>query len=170
MFTIDGVQYNVECSIERTAEIKTSDISGMMLDGHIFNDVLGTYYSYEVRLTMPLRNKGRYGNLIEQLTEPVEGHTFVLPYNNDTLRLTGIVEAPEDVWKKLPSGYTYWDGLRFTINANGPTKALTLAEAISRGLTPLPDVYDPQIGDTYLFTVDGWEAASSYPDADTTAY
>lgn len=170
MFTIDGVQYNVECSIERKSEIKTSDISGMLLDGHIFNDVLGTYYSYEVRLTMPLRNKGRYGNLIEQLTEPVEGHTFVLPYNNDTLQLTGIVVDPEDVWVRLPSGYTYWDGLRFTINANGPTKALTLGEAISRGLTPLPDVYDPQIGDTYTFTADGWEAASSYPDADTTAY
>jgi len=170
MFTIDGVQYNVECSIERKSEIKTSDISGMMLDGHIFNDVLGTYYSYEVRLTMPLRNKGRYGNLIEQLTEPVEGHTFVLPYNNDTLQLTGIVVDPEDVWVRLPSGYTYWDGLRFTINANGPTKALTLGEAISRGLTPLPDVYDAQIGDTYTYTSNGWEAASSYPDADTTAY
>lgn len=170
MFTIDGVQYRVECSIERKSEIKTSDISGMLLDGHIFNDVLGTYYSYEVRLTMPLRNKGRYGNLIEQLTEPVEGHTFVLPYNNDTLQLTGIVVDPEDVWVRLPSGYTYWDGLRFTINANGPTKALTLGEAISRGLTPLPDVYDAQIGDTYTYTADGWEAASSYPDADTTAY
>ncbi len=170
MFTIDGVQYNVECSIERKSEIKTSDISGMLLDGHIFNDVLGTYYSYEVRLSMPLRNKGRYGNLIEQLTEPVEGHAFVLPYNNDTLQLTGIVVDPEDVWVRLPSGYTYWDGLRFTINANGPTKALTLGEAISRGLTPLPDVYDAQIGDTYTYTADGWEAASSYPDADTTAY
>ena len=170
MFTIDGVQYNVKCSIERTAEIKLSDISGMLLDGHIFNDVLGTYYSYEVRLTMPLRNKGRYGNLIEQLTEPVEGHAFVLPYNNDTLQLTGLVVDPEDVYVTLPSGYTYWDGLRFTINANGPTKELTLAETISRGLTPLPDVFDPQIGDTYTFTADGWEAASSYPDAYTTSY
>ena len=69
MFTIDGVQYNVKCSIERTAEIKLSDISGMLLDGHIFNDVLGTYYSYDVRLTMPLRNKGRYATLIEQPPE-----------------------------------------------------------------------------------------------------
>ena len=170
MFTIDGVQYNVECSIERTAEIKISDISGMLMDGHIFNDVQGTYYNYEVRLTMPLRNKGRYGNLIEQLTEPVEGHAFVLPYNNDTIQLTGIVVDPEDVWIKLPSGYTYWEGLRFTINANGPTKALTLGEAISRGLTPLPDVYDAQIGDTYTFTADGWEETSAYPDADITAY
>lgn len=170
MFTIDGIEYNVECSIERTAEIKRSDISGMMLDGHIFNDVLGTYYSYEVRLTMPLRNKGRYGNLIEQLTEPVEGHAFVLPYNNGTLQLTGLVVDPEDVYVTLPSGYTYWEGLRFTINANGPTKALTLGEAISRGLTPLPDVYDAQIGDTYTFTANGWEEVSGYPDADTTSY
>ena len=170
MFTIDGVNYNVRCSIEREAEIKLSDISGLMLDGHIFNDVLGTYFRYDVRLEMPLKNKGRYANLIEQLTEPVEGHAFVLPYNTGTVEITGLVQSPKDVWVKLPSGYTYWDGLRFTIEANGPTKTLTLQQAINRGLTPLPDVYDAQIGDTYTFTADGWEEVSGYPDADTTSY
>lgn len=157
MFTIDGVEYNVECSIEREAEIKNSDISGLLLNGQMFNDVLGTYMTYDVTLTMPLRNKARYAALISQLTEPVEGHTFVMPYDDGTLELTGKVEAPADVWVKLPSGYTYWKGLKFTVTANGPTRQQTLAEAIDRGLLPLPDVLEPEIGDTYTYTADGWE-------------
>lgn len=157
MFTIDGISYNVKCTVEREAEIKASDISGMLLNGQIFWDVLGTYMTYDVRLDMPLRNKGRYAALIEQLTEPVEGHTFVFPYNNGTVQLTGKVESPNDVWEKLPSGYTFWKGLKFTITANGPTKALSLEDVIARGLTPLPDVEEPEIGDTYTYTVNGWE-------------
>lgn len=160
MFTIDGVAYNVECSIDREAEIRASDISGMLLDRSLFWDVLGTYMNYDITLTMPLRNKGRYAALIEQLTEPVDGHAFVLPYNTGTLELTGRVEDVSDVWVKLPSGYTYWKGLKFSITANGPTKEQSLGEAIARGLTPLPDVQEPQIGDTYTYTVNGWEAVN----------
>lgn len=170
MFSIDGVEYRVKCTTTRSAEIKESSISGLMLDGSYFRDIHGTYYSYEIRLEMPLKNKGRYASLIEQLTEPVDGHLFVLPYNNDTIQLTGKVVDPEDVWKQLESGYTYWDGLQFSIAPNGPSKQVTLDGAIQRGRTPLPDALDPNIGDTYTFTENGWELASSFPDADNTYY
>lgn len=157
MFTIDGIEYNVKCSIERTIELRESDISGMLMNRQMFRDVLGTFYNYDIRLEMPLKNKGRYAALIELLSEPVDGHQFVLPYNNGTLQLTGKADGVEDVWVKLPSGYTYWDGLRFTIEPNGPTKQPTLEGAIARGLTPLPDVQSPEIGDTYTYTANGWE-------------
>ena len=170
MFTIDGIEYRVKCAINRVAEIKESSISGLMLNGEIFHDVLGTFFSYDIQLEMPLKNRNRYNTLIEQLTEPVEGHSFVLPYNTDTIQLTGKVEDPEDVWKKLPSGYTYWDGLRFTIAANGPTKALTLGEAITRGRTPLPDVASPHEGDSYTYHDGQWVIAASYDDADVIYY
>lgn len=170
MFSIDGVVYRVKCTTTRRPEIKESSISGLMLDGSYFRDILGTYYSYEIRLEMPLKNKGRYASLIEQLTEPVDGHQFVLPYNNETILLTGKVVDPEDVYKELESGYTYWDGLQFSIEPNGPSKQVTLDGTISRGRTPLPDVYDAEIGDTYTFTNNGWEEVSAYPDADSTNY
>ena len=167
MFTIDGIQYNVECSIDREAEVKLSDISGLLLDGQIFNDVLGTYMTYDIKLTMPLRNKARYAALIEQLTEPVDGHVFVLPYNNGTIQVTGLVKDPADVWEKLPSGYTFWKGLQFTIRANHPSKQMSLGEVIQRGLTPLPDVAGVAIGDTYTYTANGWVKVT---DADNTSY
>ena len=170
MFTIDGVEYNVKCTIERTIEIKESSISGIMLGGRIFRDILGTYYIYDIRLEMPLKNKGRYHSLIEQLSEPVEGHTFILPYNSDTIELTGKIKDPKDVWKRLESGYKYWDGLEFTIDPNGPSKTEALSTTISRGMTPLPDVYDAEIGDTYTMTADGWEETSALPDADSMVF
>ena len=170
MFSIDGVEYRVKCTTTRSPEIKESSISGLMLDGSYFRDIHGTYYSYEIRLEMPLKNKGRYASLIEQLTEPVDGHLFVLPYNNETLLLTGKVEDPEDVYKQMESGYTYWDGLQFSIAPNGPSKQLTLDEVIQRGRTPLPDVYDAEIGDTYTFTNNGWEPVAAYVDADSIYY
>lgn len=166
MFSIDGVEYAVECSITRTAEIRASDISGLMMNGYRFWDILGTYMIYDVTLTMPLRNKARYHALIEQLTEPVESHDFTLPYNAGTVQLVGKVNTPEDVWEKLPSGYSFWKGLKFTVEANYPTKQPTLAGAIARGLPALPPVNTADIGDTYTMTADGWENAEDLPDAD----
>lgn len=172
MFSIDGVEYNVKCTVERAAEIKESDIGGLLVNGHIFRDVLGTYMSYTISLEMPLRNRERYAGLIEQLTEPVEGHAFTVPYNNGTLQVTGKVDKPSDIWEKLESGYTFWKGLRFTIAANGPTKELELGEVIARGMSPLPDVSGPREGDIYIYTNGAWEpyTAPSYADADSTEY
>lgn len=170
MFTIDGVNYDVRCEIEREAEIRDSQISGTMMDGTIFHDVLGTYMSYDVTLTMPLRNRGRYADLIEQLTEPVEGHTFILPYNGDTITLVGKVERPADVWEKLESGYTYWSGLKFTISANAPTKMMTLEGAITRGVLPPPPIENHEIGDTYQWTSSGWLETTGLPNAELMAF
>lgn len=167
MITIDGIEYNLKCRIERKIDIKESDISGMTLDGSIFRDIIGTFYGYVVRLEMPLKNRDRYGALIEQLTEPVDGHAFVLPDNTSTIQITGKVESPEDVWVRLESGYTYWDGLRFTIQPNAPTKELTLSEVITRGMTPFPEISSPQIGATYTYTANGWQAVA---DVDNTAF
>ena len=167
MFTIDGIEYNVECSIDREATVKLSDISGLLLDGAIFNDVLGTYMTYDIKLIMPLRNKDRYSVLIEQLTAPVDGHVFVLPYNSGTIQVTGLVEDPADVWEKLPSGYTFWKGLKFTIRANHPSKQMSLGEVLQRGRTPLPELASVSIGDAYYYTSNGW---LQLPDGDELEY
>ena len=170
MFTIDGVQWSIPCDITRSIRIQDSSISGWMLNGQYFHDVEGTYYDYEVKLTPNPHQMGEYYSLLEILSQPVEGHAFVFPYNGSTVQVTAKVEDLEDVWVRLPNGGVYWKGLQFKATANGPTKTLTLQQAINRGLTPLPDVYDPQIGDTYTFTANGWEKVEDVADADTTSY
>ena len=156
MFSIDGITWDIPCDITRTAEIKASDISGMLMDRSYFYDVLGTYMQYEISLIPSPQDMGAYYALWEQLSAPVDGHTFSLPYNGSTLELTGRVDSISDVYVRMPNGGVYWKGVSFTVTGNAPTKTMSLSEVISRGLTPLPDVQEPEIGDVYEYTANGW--------------
>ena len=161
MLRIDGVEFDVKCEIKRVAEISASYISGLLLDKSYFNDVLGTYLEYEIRLTYPLYNQGEYASLYEMLTMPVDAHAFVLPYNTGTISLTARVETISDDLLVFENGKKYWRNCTFSIISNGPSKEQTLESAIQRGLTPLPDVASPNIGDTYTFTSNGWVAVNN---------
>lgn len=170
MFTVDGLSWSIPCDIERTAEVTSSDISGMLMDGSYFNDVLGTYMKYTVTVCPNPHQMGDYYSLFRLLSEPVDGHTFVLPYDDDTIQITGRVEDISDIYVRMPNNGVYWKGASFTVISNAPTRTVTLQQAIQRGLTPIPDVVSPEIGDTYTYTANGWEETSALPDADTTAY
>lgn len=170
MFTMDGVEWSLPGDITRKFDIHDTDISGRMMNGQIFHDVDGTYLEYEITVCPNPRQMGDYYSLLAMLSRPVDGHVFVLPYDNGTIEITAKVEAPRDVWVRLPGGQVYWKGMRFTVTANGPTYAEALDDTISRGMTPLPDVYDAEIGDTYTMTANGWEKTSALPDADSMAF
>lgn len=156
MFTVDGMQWAIPCDITRKAEVTPSDISGMLLDGSYFNDVLGTYMQYEVSVVPNPHDMGAYYSLFELLSQPVDGHVFVLPYNGGTIEITARVEEISDIYVRLPGGGVYWKGAKFTVTSNAPTRRQTLSQSIRRGLTPLPDVQEPEIGDTYTYTENGW--------------
>lgn len=170
MFTIDGLTWDIPCKIERTAEITASDISGLMLDKSYFNDVLGTYMSYTVSMVVPLNMRDEYERIYEAITNPVDGHTLVLPYNNDTIEITARIANVSDVYVRLAGGRNYWKGIRFTAIANYPTKAMTLGEMVVAGRAPFPSVADPSEGDTYTYTSGGWVPAVVYEDADSIYY
>ena len=167
ILTIDGVDYDVKCRVRRSGDIRDTDISGEMLDGSYFHDVEGTYYDYEITFLYPLYDRNKYAAIYEVLTQPVDGHSFVLPYNNSTISLTAKVDLTDDELLELENGTQYWQALRFALTSNAPTKELTLSEVITRGRAPLPDVASAQIGDTYTYTADGWVKVT---DADDTAY
>jgi len=168
MFTIDGLTWDVPCKIERTAEMTASDISGLMLDRSYFNDVLGTYMSYTVSMAVPLDMRDEYAQIYEAITNPVDGHTLVLPYNNGTIEIIARIANISDVYVRLAGGQNYWKGIRFTAIANGPTKEMELGEVIARGMSPLPDVSGPREGDIYIYSNGAWTpyTAPSYADAD----
>lgn len=170
MFSVDGVAWNIPCDIERTAEISASEISGLMLDKSYFNDVLGTYMKYTVTLAVPVNMLDQYAEIYEVISKPVDGHIFVLPYNDSTVMLQARVESISDVYVRLPGGGVHWKGIRFSIIANYPTKTMSLGDVITAGRAPLPNISAPQIGDTYTYTADGWEPATSYEDVDDKAY
>ena len=170
MITIDGVVWSVPCKIVRTAEIKPSQISGLMLDKSWFNDVIGTYMSYTVTLAVPVTLRDLYAQIYEILTDPVDGHTFVLPYNSSTVTVTGRVQTVKDTLARFPGDVNHWKGITFTVIANHPTKSKTLAEIETRGRTVVPEVAEHNEGDTWVWTNGGWALSVSYTNADNKRY
>ena len=168
-FSIDGLEFDVRAKLIRTAEMTASELSGMLLDGSYFNDVLGTFMAYDLTLSDPLYDQEKYARLYEILTAPVDGHAFVLPYNGSTLQITGRVAEVTDERAELPGGRAYWKAIRFTVISNAPSKTMSLSQVIARGRSPLPEIATAQVGDLVEYTANGWVPAE-YGDSDTTRY
>lgn len=169
MLSIDGVQWPLQCEVTRAAELTASEISGLMLDKSYFNDVIGTWMTYDVKIVVPFGMETEYAQIYERLTDPVDGHLFVLPYNNSTIQITGRVTQVRDRYYPRAGGSNYWAGTEFSVVANHPTKTYTLSQMIARGRAGLPDVASGTIGETYVYTASGWEKVV-YGDGDNTYY
>lgn len=169
MFQIDGERWPYPCNVEREAALTASDISGLMLDRSYFNDVLGTYMSYQLTIAVPLTALDDYTALYELLTDPVDGHAFVFPYNQATIRITARVDAVHDTWVRMHSGQ-YWKGIRFNVTANHPSRQYSMGEAVTRGRSPLPPVLQPKEGASFTWSEGRWVVSATYDDADEIYY
>lgn len=156
MISIDGRRWSVPCDMTRTAEVRPSEISGMMLDKSYFNDVIGTYLQYDVTLAVPPSMTDEYDAIYEALTDPVDGHQFILPYGQSTVQLTARVEDVKDVYVRTLSGKGLWRGIQFSVTANHPTKKMELGEVVTLGRTQLPESIDVPVGTVYEATASGW--------------
>lgn len=156
MFTVDGLTWDVPCVITRGSTVKSSNNSGMMLDKNYFNDVLATYLTYTVKIAIPFGKEDIYYLLYEILNNPVDGHAFTFPYNDEEVNVTARVDKISDYYAPYVNGKKYWRGIGFTCTSNNPLKSTTLGEVIERGRTPFPPISSPEIGDTYQYTANGW--------------
>lgn len=161
MWSVDGMQFDLPCSIERKASLTASEVSGMLLDKTYMNDVIGTFMEYTIKLAIPIGQEGDYVTLYEILTDPIDAHTWILPYNQGTIELTARVEVISDAYYKEENGVNIWRGIAFTVIANHPSKEYTLDEMVQRGLSPEPPIVMAELGDTYLYTENGWEMVAS---------
>ena len=123
--TIDGTEFSLPCSVTRQADIKGSDISGELLNGDYFNDVLGTYMRYSVNLAVPIGKEAEYTTLYEILTDPVSSHKFILQYNQGTITLTARVETVKDKYVGEVGSAKIWRSTTFDIISNKPSKEPT---------------------------------------------
>lgn len=156
MWSVDGTSWDLPCDVSRVANVESSEISGMMLDKSYFNDVIGTFMEYDIKVAVPFGMESEYNELYEILTDPVDGHEFVLPYANGNISVTGRVDDVSDDYVETDSGI-HWKGINFRIKANHPSKSMDLDEVIARGVTPLPDESDVDVGSAYTYEANGWE-------------
>lgn len=127
-FSVDGVEWNIPCDIERISEMKSSNISGMLLNGNYFNDVLGQYLRYTVTLVVPRGQESQYTALYAMLTDPVAQHTFIFPYAQGTVSVVGRVEQISDFYAREASGFT-WRKTKFEVISNTPYRQQSLSDA-----------------------------------------
>lgn len=166
----DGVAYDdLIISVKRSAEMKESDTSGYMLDGSYFSDKIGTYLSYSVKVAVPVSKEAVYAELYEVITDPVGSHAFTLPYNQDTVNITGRVEGVSDAYVRQEGSNKIWRQIEFEIVSNYPTKQYTLNQVIQMGMQVKPDGVTPTEGDVFQYTGGTW-VQLNYSDADEVYY
>lgn len=156
MWSVDGTSWDIPCTIEREAEVTASQVSGMLLNKQYFNDVIGTFMRYSIAIAVPFGMEEDYKYIYEMLSDPVDAHVFILPYNDDFIEITGRVERVSDKYYIDASGKSGWRGTKFDVIANHPSKEMGLEEAIQRGLTPLPLVQHADNGDLYIYNNSAW--------------
>ena len=170
IWSVDGIEWNIPCKIERTAEITASEISGALLDKTYFNDVLGTYMKYDISIAVPFGMEDVYTEIYETLAEPIDAHTFILPYNQSTVTIIGRVESISDQYVYINGAKNYWKGFSFTVISNHPTKEVTLSEVLERGMSPEPSFVDLPDGALYMWDNEtGWNMVE-YTNADEVQY
>ena len=149
IWSIDGLTWEIPCQIERTSEMRPSDISGVLLDKTYFNDVIGTYLNYEISIAVPLDMVKEYENLYELITQPVDSHTFVLPYGQSTITVIGRVASVSDKYVYMDRNRNYWKGFTFTVVSNHPTKEMELGNVLTRGMSSMPSTVGIADGATF---------------------
>lgn len=166
----DGTAYDdLMISVEREANIRESDNSGYMLDGSYFADKIGTYFTYAVKVAVPVLKESLYTTLYEVITDPVNAHSFTLPYNQSMVNITGRVDGVQDAFYRQEGSVKIWRQISFSIISNYPTKQNTLGQVIEIGMQEKPDSITPSEGDAYQY-VNGTWIQLSYSDADGVAY
>ena len=156
-FSIDGIPWDFGCSITRIAEMKASEISGMLLNKNYFNDVVGTYLTYNIKLEVPKGQEQNYNTLYEKITEPVGEHKFVVPYGDTHITITGRVANIQDIYRRTAGGGVRWHGISFSVISNNPVKKMTLDEIVASAGMAIPPDQTFEVGGIYLYTATGFE-------------
>lgn len=169
MFTVDGMHWTFPCDIERVAEITASELSGMLLNKNYFNDVIGTYLAYTITIVVPIGAESEYAKLYDILTEPVDAHAFILPYNQGSINITGRVQNVSDVYRRMADGSIHWKGIKFSVISNAPSKTYTLGQVLTRGLSPMPDIEGAPLNAVYQYNGQNWVPAD-FQNGDNKSY
>lgn len=120
---IDGHSYNVAVTgIKRKAAVLDGKNAGRVLSGRMVRDIIGTYYNYDVSFGTSLLSPTDYDALYELLTAPVDYHTIIIPYGQESLTFQAYVANASDTLRRITENYNHWGDLTITFTAMEPQR------------------------------------------------
>lgn len=112
--TMDGRTYDVRIvynTLVRAFELIEGDNAGTMLSGRYERDLVGTGYSYQMRVEPNPLNRADYDAFFEAISAPTPTHTITVPYGQTTITYSARVLNGRDVYGGNPGGKKIWSGL-----------------------------------------------------------
>lgn len=112
--TVDGTLYDVRIvygSIQRTFQIVEGTNTGTSIDATRIRDIIGTSYSYQMQIEPNPANMSDYYSFYNKISEPVDYHSIIMPYGNETLTFNACIEGGTDVDAGMFGGQRKWKTL-----------------------------------------------------------
>lgn len=125
LFSVDGVPYHVHVppgGLKRSFDILDGPNAGRMLGGLMTRDLIGTFYNYQMEISMDGASLEEYDNLFEALSAPVDSHTVTFPYGQSTLTFQAYVTKGNDALTRKHNSGNYWGGLSVQFIAMAPQR------------------------------------------------
>lgn len=126
VFTIDGVSLRLWVTgLRRKFEVMDTQNSGRLQSYRMYRDIAGTFYNYTIEIDPDKSKRADYDTFYEIISSPVESHTMVFPYAQETLEFEAYVTNGEDNLKIRQEGgkqINKWNGLSLNFIAMEPKR------------------------------------------------
>uniref|UniRef100_A0AAU8B0M2 Uncharacterized protein n=1 Tax=Dulem virus 35 TaxID=3145753 RepID=A0AAU8B0M2_9CAUD len=124
VFTIDGMTLRLwVTSLKRSFQVLDTENSGRLQSYLMHRDIAGTFYNYTLEIDPDKSNRADYDQFYEIVSAPVESHSMVFPYGQETLEFEAYVTNGEDELRmeETEDGHiNKWSGLSLNFVAMEP--------------------------------------------------
>ena len=120
-FLMDGIAYNVRVSkLTRKFSVQDTDRTGRTQDGEMYRDIVGTFYNYSMTVEQMGDDTESFDNFWEVISQPVESHVCVFPYNQTIMtQRMYITSGEQSILSRKPT-LTQWGEMEISFIAMSP--------------------------------------------------
>ena len=122
---LDGTAYRVHVEYEslvESFEIAEGQNSGTSLTKRQIRDILGTVYSYTLKVERDPRYPEDFDRFYDAISAPVESHTVSLPHGQGNLEFDAVVTSGQVTYSGILGNRRYWKGLQVNFSPLEPQR------------------------------------------------
>ena len=122
---IDGVAYRVRIqfgTLEQSFDIVEGSNSGTSIKKRQIRDILGTAYSYTMKVERNPLYPDDFDNFYDAISAPVDSHIVEMPYGQDMLDFEAAIISGKMTYSGIRAGRKYWTGLEVSFTPVEPQR------------------------------------------------